>query len=336
MAPVWGQYLAATNTVKTPFFTRDKLTEENWNTFAAAMTGTVNFQLPVSQITIALKYDDTLHKSAMTAIGGTATRVDLLKAWVNKENDRHWGAGETEYRISEGGSDEVGSIGFSQIWFSYLYGAVQGCKPLEGVNMYHPHNNLLGFAVWAGSDKCGGAFYRSFNTNDYVVTVAPETANRLAGVQCIDEQSKAKVCAYKPDDYERLAKGLIVYNAGPKRLGRCALAEMLAGGVIREEIECGVNRTKGQGLDYPLTILHGGTATDTRFLTLPYRTFVWVGERYAADIKLADGKRDPKAGTAKWCFVYGEKEWVKPDKFLSNGKEFLGTYSDYKNRAIDD
>jgi len=43
---------------------------------------------------------------------------------------------------------------------------------------------------------------------------------------------------------------------------------------------------------------------------LPYRTYIWKGGKYKADLKLADGVTpDPKAGQ-DWCFVFGEREWV--------------------------
>ncbi len=44
---------------------------------------------------------------------------------------------------------------------------------------------------------------------------------------------------------------------------------------------------------------------------------------------------NPKAGQ-DWCFAYGENEWLNPDEFTSAGKKYLGGFSDYKTRALDD
>jgi hypothetical protein len=314
---LWVDYSNAVKSTPDPMFDRSKLTDGYWNAFADAMGGNVKFMLPAKDETINLSYDDTLHQSAMSAVGGSATLIELLKAWTAKENDRQWGANNTHYRISEGGADEVGSIGFSQLWFAYIYGKLNKCSKVSGINMYHPQNNLLGFAVWAGDSGCGGSLHKAFNTNDYAVAVAPSTANNLRGYSCLNGSGEAVICAYQPDNYERLVKGLIGYNAGASatRLLNCSLAEMLAGGVTRGSVNCQSTREQGKGFDYGLTILHGSLPTDIggvnpHFLTIPHRTFVWVGERYPTNLMLDDGiTPDPNAGKPKWCFKYGEKEW---------------------------
>jgi len=55
--------------------------------------------------------------------------------------------------------------------------------------------------------------------------------------------------------------------------------------------------------------LHGGLMGYSGKLSLPFRTYVWKGGTWSADLKKKDGSPDPRAGKA-WCFVFGEKEWM--------------------------
>lgn len=321
LAVVWRDYFNAVDSIADDEFVLSDITTTQWTALEGAMVGNVSFVLPVNSLQIPLRYPDATHTSAMRATGNNpTTKRDLLRAWVSKENTMHWGAGNTPYRISEGSADEVGSFGFNQLWFAYAYGQRTNCNQFNDVNLYHPENNLLGFAVWSGVTQCGGSMYRAFHTNRYVVQNALVTANRLVGYTCTEDSSGNPVtngiCTYAPDNYERLLKGLIGYNAGANaaRLRDCSIPEMLAGGVTRNGTNCQSTRVNGEGLDYGLTILHGTVPpapTDPNKLSLPYRSFIWVGARYPA-IDPVTGQPHPQAGQPEWCFAYGEEEWRNP------------------------
>lgn len=200
------------------------------------------------------------------------------------------------------------------------------CEPKKKLNLFEPKDNLLSFAVHVGASEtgCDGSMYAAFETNRYGIAPQEETQKKLVGYLC-EQGGVDKICPYSFSNYDRLVKGLIGYNAGTgaDRLVRCSLPEMLAGGVEVEYmkrgrttiLDCQSVRTRAQGLDYAMTILHNrmpsdpGGVTD-KFLSTPHRTFVWVGERYAENLTLEDGiTPDPNAGKPKWCFKYGEKEW---------------------------
>ena len=100
------------------------------------------------------------------------SRARLLDAWIRKETQDHghWGD-QTPYRITVGGHDEGGSLGFSQIKNWFKYGDPNGpdgkrkVAELQSVNLYHPEGAIKGFALWANLSNGGESFYRAFDPN---------------------------------------------------------------------------------------------------------------------------------------------------------------------------
>src|SRR5690606_19298956 len=92
-------------------------------------------------------------------------------------------------------------------------------------------------------------------------------------------------------------------------------------------------------LDYGLTILHGTVPQtvppDVNKLSLPYRTFIWVGGRYdyvrdavtGAVIPDINGQPvpHPQAGQPEWCFAYGEGEWRNGQTYVNVRNAALGS-----------
>ena len=253
-------------------------------------------------------YSDERQANVLTDLGTSdnVTRVDVLKAWARKENNKHWGANGV-YRISEGGADEYGSIGFSQLKFEYVYGKMSGrCPSLKDVNMYSPENNLLGFGMWDASSNigCNPSFYYAFvgGEYDHKYNGAATGSGSLVGYRKADGTIvKLDLTKKITDDYVRLLKALAGYKAGAhaRYLRQCSLPDLL---VNQPSGHC---HKKGSMAGYAMVILHGGLfsggSDDPMALSLPYRTYIWKGGTYPAGT--------PNAGK-DWCFAYGEKEWM--------------------------
>jgi hypothetical protein len=335
LGKVWKAYYDAVDALdnvenaSTPFSADNALID--WNTVVAGFeTGVLPFSSGAKSV--AGTYNrDTHHQNMIAASGAasTITQADIIKAWAKQELDNlpHWGDKKSKYRITEGSADEVGSVGFSQIWFGFLFGETPACDTVANVNMYNPVNNLLGFAAWSSKD-CHGNFDKAFNTDDYRISGA--RGNRgatLQGYQC-----STGVCLYTGDSYERLLKGLTGYNTGgkmKKKMTVCSAAEMIVGGVQYDDVDgdgrpiranCLAHRpvldngdVAGTGFNYGLSILH-------KKLNIPYRKFVWKV------IATENNPATPENEEQAYCFAYGEQEWVSGKISWSRTKTAAALY----------
>ena len=71
---------------------------------------------------------------------------------------------------------------------------------------------------------------------------------------------------------------------------------------------------------------------DDNKLNLPYRKYIFAGEVEPA--KLPDGSDNPLAGQPVWCFAYGKKEWVSPERHPLTNQPL--TWQGYKDLALAD
>ena len=73
--------------------------------------------------------------------------------------------------------------------------------------------------------------------------------------------------------------------------------------------------------------------TPQRYIALPWRSYIWLGGTFPADLTDANGQPDPKAGT-QWCFAYGEEEWLAGGTIMGDdGKIRAKVFSDYRDIA---
>ena len=106
--------------------------------------------------------------TTITHAQANESRARLLDAWIKKETQDtgHWGH-KIPYRITVGGADEAGSLGFSQIQNWYRYGEGKKADALSILNLYLPEQAVKGFAIWSNTKGMGEGFYRSFATESY-------------------------------------------------------------------------------------------------------------------------------------------------------------------------
>ncbi len=307
---VWRDYQTAVENSANGNFTRDDIVKEWWEDFAESFqSGSVTWEEGGQGVLVSGgTYTEDRHSQMLTSIGASGvTRIDVLKAWTAHENLSHWGVNNTTYRISEGAADELGSIGFSQIQFGYLYGKNAECAAAKGNNLYRPYNNLMGFAVWGMGERCGMSFRRAYSTNqsknfDVTFNNTNNVSAVLVGYGC-KEENGTTACAKKgsdslsPDDYDRLHKAIAGYNGDGNRLFKCSLPDAFAG-VIKtvDDVPKDCGKPFGGSRDvfkiYSMEILHDKDK-NSHYLKLPTRNYVW---------KVGTG---PNA----YCFAFGEKEW---------------------------
>lgn len=271
-------------------------------------------------------YTDTVHNSVLNLAGISASgksQKDLLKAWKSRETDTHWGSNagypKTNYRMTEGGADELGSMSFNQVLFHYRYSR----KPIQvhrdfNYNYYDPRENMLGFAVHTSAFSAGdatslnhaGSLYEAFAKRSLADKYS--TANGLVGYRhcatataCDTVAISALNTDKKDDDYELLARAVLRYNAGAAGNRGISWPDLL-----RTKSGC-----TGCGMEYSIDI------RNKRF-GLPYRQYIWKGGKGVdvnGDGEIKDIVAAPTATppvievtetTVDWCFAYGEREWM--------------------------
>lgn len=318
LSRVWSDYLQAVQAISRPKLNFSALDELAWwDDLVKALDGNVKFIGDSEERSGSPTYTEERHQSMLGSLGlsGSAiSRKDIMRAWIAKESGGlYWGAGKPEktpYRMTEGGADERGSFGYNQILFTLTQYGMNKCSDIDGINLYHPKNNLLGQIAFASgkNGNCGRSLYLSFiNSRKFHVKFsdAIDDGNiQLVGYGVRTASGEIKYIktgreALEPDDYDRLSKGLAGYNGDQQRLYKCSLPDMVArenktysvrrnGTSFSVTSNCG-NQFSGPNetiKEYAMAILHDG---DNGMLQLPYRVYIW------------------KTGSV--CFAYGEEEW---------------------------
>jgi len=278
-------------------------------------------------------YTDTIHQEVLTASGvndDTKTRNALVKAWKLQESPYHWGRNaknyqSTAYRMTEGGGDEEGSLGFSQVLYKYRY-SDQPCTVHRqaGLNYYSPQENMKGFAVHtsmtstaavAGEVNCGsGGMYRAFQDASFAQNFEAEIDN----LRSYQQGSVVKIYGNEDrqeDAYEKLSKGVAYYNSNTPGFNQRSWPLLL--------------KTKVNPVDNTLTETDESTSNsgDNCFTCrytiqirnekygLPYRKYIWQGgtgldldnDGVIATVPNNEGIVESEI---PWCFGYGEQEWL--------------------------
>lgn len=245
-------------------------------------------------------YTQAKHNSMLTAAGQanatTGTRVELLRAWKRQEASTHWGRGapQTNYRIFEGGADEYGSIGFSQIIYSLRYGATGSrCDALKNYNLYDPAQAISGMIAFVSADNnangnCKKSFFHAFHASGSWSAMQSGNSDligyKLAGQTTIQAMARNRV----DDDYEKLMKAIAGYNGSDGTNSR-TWANMLTRSHSTTKNGQHIMGKRYSNRTYAMQVMgrYG----------IPRRTYVWVGAR---DLH----------GQPLWCFAFGEEEWM--------------------------
>jgi hypothetical protein len=178
-------------------------------------------------------YSDTTHAGVLSD-GETVTRQDVLLSWLYHEGQSHWGVrGDptTPYRMTEGDGDEWASIGLNQLLFQYVYGAAQRCD-LSTYNNFRVDQNIAAFAHYVTNTDddlvCDDTLSEIFDgdTADILsynnATAFDNGMPRLRGFYRLNGQiTWVDINAeYEDDDYDKLSKAILGYNAGRGALTR--------------------------------------------------------------------------------------------------------------------
>ena len=149
----WNDYLAAFETyIQSPVINS---THQDFNTWLTAGSETLDDT-----------FNDLFASQIASQLEPIEIRKRLLYAWTLHETEaRHWGF-QIPYRIHLGGYDNRGSIGFSQIQNRFKYGLTAGDSVFDGINLYHPSDNIKGFGLWSGEQGAKN-FYHAFISNEY-------------------------------------------------------------------------------------------------------------------------------------------------------------------------
>lgn len=241
------------------------------------------------------------------------TRQGLLRSWVEQEATLgHWGTGrpETSYRISEGGGEEFGSIGLSQIKYSYRYGVAGYCSDLSAYNLYDPEDSVKSVIVF-GSTRCGGGFLNAFTTigrHQYGADQLnnPDLLGYRHGNNTIHTINQGRT----DDAYELMMRAVATYNGGSGI--RNPWGVMLTAALPQTVTSASRNRT------YAIEI--------RRRYGLPERTYIWRGASDTdinGDNIIANIPDDPVTPInetlieEEWCFRYSEDDWYLGRSFRS-------------------
>ncbi|WP_159558526.1 hypothetical protein [Alcanivorax sp. S71-1-4] len=282
-------------------------------------------------------YTNAEHQAALLSQGEQVTdaisRAALFRAWKAQEAPYHWGSNtrsyqSTPYRITEGGGDEVGSLGFSQIKYAYRYGdSSLRCNALENYNLYSPAEAILGMIAFvsaspsAGNQNCTKSFYFGFAEQGRWRTLT-NARGALRGYLDSTGGLVAIAEGRVDDAYERLMKSLAGYN------GMTSL-QSTSDRVWAHVLRVAHTTAMGNAISNRLY------AMDIRQrFGLEGRSYVWFGGRWPEDATVEDGEGNviphPEAGQ-DWCFVYGESEWQNADNHPITGAP-MG-FNDYRDQA---
>ncbi|GAA6135447.1 hypothetical protein NBRC116188_22370 [Oceaniserpentilla sp. 4NH20-0058] len=276
-----------------------------------------------------ITYTKSKHDAVLTLAGVSGdqyNRKALLRSWKARETKSHWGHGfpQTGYRMTEGGGDELGSMSFNQIQYHYRYSK----KPIrvhkeKALNYFDPEDNLKGFIVHTAANAPGntandyghtGAFYKVFAQG---TARSHNDSDLKAYRHCSGSGTCTAVSAIKTqeDEYEQLARAIAEYNLNP---GDKSWPIILKNKKLADCKSC----------EYSIDVRNSADK-----FNLPYRTYIWKGGTYPANLTDENGNSDPKAGT-DWCFAYGENEWMEPFDVKEPGQPTRkAKFEDYKKKA---
>ncbi len=172
LALIWPDYNQAVQAIRIMALNFTALDELAWwDELVNALDGRMRFVGHSEETFIEPSYTEVRHQSMLNSLGisdSVISRKDVMRAWIAKESGGlYWGGGKpknTPYRMTEGELDEHGSFGYNQVLFTFTQYGMNKCSDIDGVNLYHPKNNLLGQIAFASSDdgNCGRSLYLSF------------------------------------------------------------------------------------------------------------------------------------------------------------------------------
>jgi hypothetical protein len=240
------------------------------------------------------------HTKVLTLAGVSGTeysRESLLKSGGTREVKSHWGNGfpKTNFRMTRGGGDELGSMGYNQILYSNRYSKIPiRVHKDSGLNYFDPLDNLKAFIFHTSANASGnnadgfghvGAFYTEFGTTS-------KSSHNQSTLKAYKHCTASGVCqdtvtiGTEEDEYEQLAVAIAAYNSSP-------------GSGTWPSILKNKTKTKCHSCEYSIDV------RNVKF-KLPYRTYIWEG---AAEVP--ENPATPELEyKAAWCFAYGEKEWM--------------------------
>lgn len=284
-------------------------------------------------------YTETIHSgdpanandTGVLDAGETVTRKDLLVAWIKQEGGSQWGKGypATHFRITEGGGDEYGSIGFNQILFQYSYGANKD-NCVDGMNMMDPSENLRAFGLFTsitnapGNDpprNCDRPLWHIFANNEYILNYNNQTdafpvstLPRLRGYY----RSAGNISwigsadTYHDDKYDRLSKAIMGYNAGQSKMGSDSwLKLLLRVAPVRGYKSSNTYERPAHGIQYSINVKNVRAG-------MRYKTFrlEWQVSAQEAETSVLFFEGDT------FCFDYSEMDWFNSDRQV--GKDSSG------------
>ena len=183
-------------------------------------------------------YTNAVHTTAFS--GDIATRQDLLREWIEHEaGNAFWGTSRYNFRMTMGGADEWGSLGFNQILFQAIYGSRRNdCPQLTNRSQYDPvknaENMTLFMSIPTSNPNCPSPLFRALrgipgNLNRYRVPYVNNDQAALnrprvrgycreisptGGCAANDFTAVAEQGQTIPDDYEQIVKAIMAYNGG--------------------------------------------------------------------------------------------------------------------------
>jgi hypothetical protein len=268
-------------------------------------------------VTMNRAYNDTTHQSLLSE-GETATRQDILLSWLYHEGQSHWGIKgdpNTPYRMTEGGGDEYGSIGLNQLLFQYVYGAAQRCN-LNNYNNFRVDENIAAFVHYVtNTDRrlaCDDTLSRMFDNNTADIlsfnnaTAFDSAMPRLRGYYRVDGQiTLVDINAeYEDDDYDKLSKAVLGYNAGRGALTRGSwfgFLMNLSPTHILKRLNLGNGARPYHALEYSIKVKSRAG--------MRLRTYVLEWQ-----VTEAEGVASPLFNVGDtFCFEYSEQDWYSSE-----------------------
>ena len=284
-------------------------------------------------------YDLDKHNEILASAGipdSPKTQKDLVRAWKSQESPIHWGTNNatsnggpyqaTPYRMMEGGADNYGSLSFSQVMYQYNYSEKSKCPAFSEnpINLYDPEQNVKAFAIFTGmtgGNGCAtGPFKRGLVDGDFTEALGANT-NLLNLYGYRHGTGAVTPVLAQEGTYEVFAKSIGLYN-GKGELSSTPWAEMLMTESIPTTKE--VEAAKGNSGHKCFSCKYTIQVRNQRF-GLPFRQYIWVGEREQAQVPdpdytgtgTAPKVPNPNAGDPSWCFAFGEGEWIGGTSFNS-------------------
>ncbi|PHR85819.1 MAG: hypothetical protein COA78_38780, partial [Blastopirellula sp.] len=263
-------------------------------------------------------YSDNTH-AGLLAVGEVVARQDVLLAWLYHEGQSQWGVrgdpvAARPYRMTIGDGDEYGSMGFNQLLFQYVYGSAQRCD-LNTYNNFSPAENISAFTHYTSNvdedDECDDTLRRlfvsdqgelSFNNATAFATGLPKVRGfyRVAG----NITNVAEAVSRNDDNYEKLGKAILGYNAGRGAINWNSWVGFLLDltPVATEKSSNDSNEARPfHAFEYAIKV--------KRTAGLLLRTYIleWqvTAEQAAASTLYTVGQT--------FCFTYSENEWYQSE-----------------------